>query len=158
MPKVPSRNTEITFHQPIFDGESQIFKMKERGESYQFMMWLPKEKKHYRRSLRTTDYDIALEKAKKLTKELMANGLSEQLVFSISVEKLIEQYIVYRENAIDSATGITHKRWLTLASQLKYLALTCGANTKLSDLKRDQLYEYSALRNKIKKCAILMMN
>jgi len=121
-------------------------------------MWIKEEDKDYQKSLRTTDYDIALEKAKKLTKELMANGLSEQLVFSISVEKLIEQYIVYRENAIDSATGITHKRWLTLASQLKYLALTCGADTNFSDLKRDQLYEYSALRNKIKKCAILMMN
>jgi len=154
MPRVAGQSTTLTFHESLYDGESHLQKMEQSGDVYQFRMFIKEEGKHYRKSLKTKDYDIAIEKAKKLTRELMANGLTDTLVFSISVEELIEQYIAYRENDIDVATGITRKRWLTLKSQLKYFALICGANTKLSDLKRDQMYEYSVLRNKLKKCAM----
>ena len=142
----------LTFHQSIYDGEASIYKTKERGDNYQFRMWIKEEKKHYQKSLRTDDYDIALEKAKLLTKDLMAHGMSDKRVFSISVEELIEQYLDYRKNDIDKETGITRKRWMTLSSQLKYFSLICGARTKLSDLNIDDLFEYSVLRNNIKNC------
>ena len=153
MPRVAGQSTTLTFHESLYDGESHLQKMEQSGDVYQFRMFIKEEGKHYRKSLKTKDYDIAIEKAKKLTRELMANGLTDTLVFSISVEELIEQYIAYRENDIDVATGITRKRWLTLASKLKYLALTCGADTNLSDLKRDQLYKYSVLRKDFGKSA-----
>ena len=149
------RTHKYSFYQSLYDGESFIYKLKEKhGEIFQFRMWIQSEGKDYRRSLRTKDYDIAFLKGKKLTKELMASGMTEQLVFSISVRELIEQYIAYRENDIDVATGITRKRWLTLSSQLKWFAFIVGEDTKLSDLKRDQLYEYSQLRNNARKCAM----
>ena len=74
-------------------------------------MFIKDENKHYRRSLKTKDYDIALSTAKKLTKELMAHGISDKKVFSISVKQLIEQYIDYREHDINDETGISLKRW-----------------------------------------------
>ena len=153
MAKTAGSGQSLTFHQSIFDGEASIYKTKERGNNYQFRMFIKDENKHYRKSLRTDDYDIAEEKAKKLTKDLMAHGMSDKRVFSISVEELIEQYLDYRKNDIDKETGITRKRWMTLSSQLKYFRLICGAETKLSDLNVEQLYEYSVLRNNIKTCA-----
>lgn len=154
MRKESTGKFKITFHQPLYDGESHIFKLKGNGDVYQFRMWIKEEGKDYRRSLRTTDYDIALDKAKKLTRQMMANGLSEQKIFSITISELIDQYLAYRENEIDVATGITRKRWLTLSSQLKYFPILCGGeDTRLSDLKRDQLYEYIQMRNKVKVCA-----
>ena len=153
MAKTLGSGKHITFHQSIFDGEASIYKTKERGNNYQFRMFIKDENKHYRKSLRTDDYDIAVEKAKKLTKDLMAHGMSDKRVFSIRVEELIEQYLDYRKNDIDKETGITRKRWMTLSSQLKHFSLICGAETKLSDLNVEQLYEYSVLRNKIKTCA-----
>ena len=143
----------ITFHQSLFDGEAHLYKLTQSGDVYQFRMFIKDENKHYRKSLRTKDYDIALDKAKHLTKDLMAHGMSDKRVFSISVEELIEQYLDYRKNDIDKETGITRKRWMTLSSQLKHFSLICGAETKLSDLNVEQLYEYSVLRNKIKTCA-----
>ena len=144
----------ITFHQSLFDGEAHLYKITQSGEVYQFRMFIKDENKHYRRSLRTKDYDIALQKAKQLTKDLMAHGLSDKKVFSISIKQLIEQYIDYRENDIDDETGISLKRWKSIKSQLKHFAILCGEDTKLSNLNKNDLYEYSSMRNKVKKVAV----
>ncbi len=153
MARVAGSGNTLTFHQSIFDGEAHIIKLKQSGDVYQLRMWIKDENKHYRKSLRTDDYDIAVEKAKKLTKDLMAHGMSDKRVFSISVEELIEKYLDYRKNDIDKETGITRKRWMTLSSQLKHFSRICGVKTKLSDLNVDDLYEYSVLRNDIKNCS-----
>jgi|TARA_B110000438_G_scaffold247159_1_gene249159 integrase len=148
------RKNKHTFQQSLYDGESHIYKVKKSGDVYQFRMWIAAEGKHYRKSLRTKNYDEAFEKAKTLTKEIMASGISDKLVFSISVQQLIDDYVAYREHDIDMVTGISRKRWQTIKSQLKYFAIICGANTSLSSLNKDDLYEYSSIRNKIKKGAV----
>ena len=117
-------------------------------------MWIKDEGKNYYKSLRTDDYDIALEKAKKLTKDLMAHGMSDKLVFSITIRQLIEEYVAYRKNDIDLLTGISLKRWQTIKSQLKYFPIICGENTQLSNLNKEDLYEYSVMRNEIKVGAV----
>ena len=50
---------------PIFD-EACIYK---RGEYWQFRMWLPKENKYARKSLRTRSEANALKEVKRLCKE-----------------------------------------------------------------------------------------
>ena len=149
-----NRKNKHTFQQTLYDGESHIYKVKKSGEVYQFRMWIKEEGKHYRKSLRTKDYDIALEKAKKLTKDLMAHGMSDKLVFSITIRQLIEEYVAYRKNDIDLVTGISLKRWQTIKSQLKYFPIICGENTQLSNLNKEDLYEYSVMRNEIKVGAV----
>ena len=153
MAKTLGSGKHITFHQSIFDGEASIYKTKERGNNYQFRMFIKDENKHYRKSLRTDDYDIAEEKAKKLTKDLMAHGMSEKRVFSITIRQLIEKYVAYRENDIDLLTGISLMRWQIIKSQLKYLPILLGENTTLSTIDRGDLFEYSAMRNKVKRAA-----
>ncbi len=144
------RKNKHTFQQSLYDGESYLYKVKKSGEVFQFRMWIKDEGKHYRKSLRTKDYDIALEKAKKLTKDLMAHGMSEKRVFSITIKELIEKYVAYRKNDIDLLTGISLKRWQTIKSQVRYLPILLGENTQLSNLDRGVLFEYAAMRNKIK--------
>jgi integrase len=148
------RKNNHTFQQALYDGESHIYKVKKSGDVFQFRMWVAAEDKHYRKSLRTKDYDTAVEKAKSLTKEIMASGISDKLVFSISVQQLVDDYVAYRENDIDMITGISLKRWQTIKSQLKHFIKIVGKNTTLAALNKDDLYEYSAMRNKIKSAAV----
>ena len=54
---------------PIFD-EACIYK---RGEYWQFRMWLPKENKYARKSLRTRSEATAIEKGKAAYLEIYAN-------------------------------------------------------------------------------------
>ena len=50
--------------------------MYKRGEYWQMRMWLGKEKKYARFSLRTRNRDTAIDKAKKYYHELMAQQLA----------------------------------------------------------------------------------
>ena len=63
-----SRKNNHTFQQSLYDGESHIYKVKKSGDVFQFRMWVAAEDKHYRKSLRTKDYDTAVEKGKSLTR------------------------------------------------------------------------------------------
>jgi integrase len=51
-------------------------------------------------------------------------------------------------------TGISLKRWRTIKCQLNYFPIICGENTQLSTLNKEDLYEYSVLRNEIKVGAV----
>ncbi len=62
----------------IYD-EAVVYK---RGEYWQMRMWLGKEKKYARFSLRTRNRDTAIDKAKKYYHELMAQQLAGKTYFS----------------------------------------------------------------------------
>jgi hypothetical protein len=61
---------------PIFD-EACIYK---RGEYWQFRMWLPKENKYARKSLRTRSEATAIEKGKAAYLEIYANLQTRQIL------------------------------------------------------------------------------
>ena len=63
---------------PIYD-EAVVM---QRGEYWQMRMWLTKEKKYARFSLKTRNRDTAIDKAKKYYHELMAQQLAGKTYFS----------------------------------------------------------------------------
>ena len=78
--KQPLNDNEI----PIYD-EALIY---QRGEYWQMRMWLTKERKYARFSLRTRNRDTAIDKAKKHYHELMAQQLSGKTYFSMTTKQL----------------------------------------------------------------------
>jgi hypothetical protein len=68
---------------PIFD-EACIYK---RGEYWQFRMWLPKENKYARKSLRTRSEATAIEKGKAAYLEIYANLQQGKTYFSITTQQ-----------------------------------------------------------------------
>jgi hypothetical protein len=79
--KQPLNDNEI----PIYD-EALIY---QRGEYWQMRMWLTKERKYARFSLRTRNRDTAIDKAKKHYHELMAQQLSGKTYFSMTTKQAI---------------------------------------------------------------------
>ena len=77
--KQPSNVNEIA----IYD-EALIY---QRGEYWQMRMWLAKEKKYARFSLRTRNRDTAIDKAKKHYHELMAQQLAGKTYFSMTTKQ-----------------------------------------------------------------------
>ena len=69
---------------PIFD-EACIYK---RGEYWQFRMWLPKENKYARKSLRTRSEATAIEKGKAAYLEIYANLHQGKTYFSIIAKEV----------------------------------------------------------------------
>ena len=135
----------------ILDGTAHIYRNTRSGDIWQFRFYVPDENKHYRKSLKTKDFNEAMSKAKDWALELITNIKSGKTIHSITLRELIDLFLEYRKQEICIKTGITHKRWLTIKWQLKWFRKIVGDDTKVSELNKDTVYEYANSRNALKK-------
>ena len=114
----------------IYD-EAVVYK---RGEYWQMRMWLGKEKKYARFSLRTRNRDTAIDKAKKYYHELMAQQLAGKTYFSKTTKQGVEEYLKQRALDVEAelivkgryGTIKTHlEHWLDFIGRLHNAILTC---------------------------------
>lgn len=130
---------------PIFD-EAVIYK---RGDYWQMRMWLAKEHKYARFSLKTRNKSTAIDKAKLHYHELMAGQLSGQPYFSITTRMGVDKYLEHRKK--DVLNGyIVNGRFKTIETHLKNWLTFIGKDTKLKELERTDCEDYYAARNKQK--------
>ena len=134
-------------HYDILDGDAKVYKRHD-SKYWHFRMWLPKENKYYKKSLRTKDKETALSEGRNLALTLMTEEKLGKKRFGITYEKLVELYLEHREQDIDKQTGITKGRHKTIRSQLKYSVNILGAKTRMGALDNEALYDYSLLRKK----------
>lgn len=132
----------------ILDGLAQIFRVKQSGDVYQFRMYVKDEQKHYRKSLKTSDLDTALIRGRELGMELSTNVKQGKRVFGQSIEEAVELYLDDRKTDVDSGL-IVKGRWSAISTQLKHFVEIVGRRTKVSELDRGSLFEYSRQRKAI---------
>ena len=130
----------------IYD-EAVIYK---RGDYWQMRMWLRKEKKYARFSLRTRNRDTAIDKAKKQYHELMAMELSGRTFFSLTTKQGVELYLVQRRKDV-TAGIIVEGRLKTIATHLQHWLKFIGKDTKLKELSRTDCENYFHERHQTKK-------
>ncbi len=114
---------------PIFDNAY----IHQRGDYWQLHMWLEREGKYARKSLRTRSQSTAVERAKRLYMEISAHQLSGKTYFSLTVKQGIAQYLAAREQDVELGL-ITRDRYITLRSQLKHWQEFIGRETRLKEL------------------------
>jgi integrase len=130
----------------IYD-EAVVYK---RGEYWQMRMWLGKEKKYARFSLRTRNRDTAIDKAKKKYHELMAQQLAGKTYFSKTTKQGVEEYL--KQRALDvEAELIVKGRYGTIKTHLEHWLDFIGRDTKLKELERTDCENYLHSRTKTKK-------
>lgn len=129
----------------IFD-DAVIYK---RGEYWQFRMWLTKERKYARFSLKTRSRSTAEDKAKLHYHELMAGALAGKTYFSKTTKIGVESYLEEREKEI--GTHIVIGRHRTLRTHLEHWLDVIGRDTKLKELQRTDCENYFLERTKGKK-------
>ena len=121
-----------------------------RGEYWQMRMWLGKEKKYARFSLRTRNRDTAIDKAKKYYHELMAQQLAGKTYFSKTTKQGVEEYL--KQRALDvEAELIVKGRYGTIKTHLEHWLEFIGRDTKLKELERTDCENYLHSRTKTKK-------
>lgn len=130
----------------IFD-EAVIYK---RGEYWQMRMWLAKEKKYARFSLKTRNRSTAIDKAKLHYHELKAGELAGKRYFSLTTKAGVELYLARREKDVDPSNkrGITKGRYNTIKTHLEHWLDFIHRDTKLKELERTDCDEYALQRNK----------
>jgi site-specific recombinase XerD len=132
---------------PIYD-DAVIFM---RGEFWQFRMWLAKEHKYARFSLKTRNKTIAVEKAKLHYHELKTLEIAGKTYYSKTIKQGVELYLAQRQKEVDSGVGIKKGRWGTIRTHLNHFLDFIGRDTKLKELHRMDCENYYLSRNKMKK-------
>lgn len=133
--------------EPIFD-EAVIYK---RGEYWQMRMWLAKEGKYARFSLKTRNKSTAIDKAKLHYHELKAKELAGKTYFSITTKIGVERYLEQREKEVGQAAGIVAGRYRTIKTHLEHWLDFIGRDVKLKELERTDCENYFLERTKGKK-------
>lgn len=116
-----------------------------RGEVWHFRMWLTREQKYVRKSLQTTNADVATDRAKKLYLSLFAEQEAGKTYYSLTVEQGVERYLKNREGDV-AAKLIVPQRLVTIRSHLQHWQDFIGRTTKLRDLTKDSCEDYFAHR------------
>jgi integrase len=128
----------------IFE-EAEIYK---RGEYWQMRMWLAKEKKYARFSLKTRNKSTAIDKAKLHYHELKAKELAGKTYFSITTKMGVERYLEHRGKEIGKVGGIVAGRYGTIKTHLEHWLDFIGRDVKLKELACTDCEHYFLQRTK----------
>ena len=144
-----SKNKSNYAYHDILDGDACIYKRHDNGSSFwQFRMWVKSERRYYKKSLQTTDFNTAITYAREKAIELITDIKTGRKIYSITLQELVNLYLKHREKDIDNETGITRGRLKSIKSQLSYFLQMKGADTKVNTLDRKCMYDYALLRKK----------
>ena len=131
---------------PLYE-DALVYK---RGEYWQMRMWLAKEHKYARFSLKTRNRSTAIDKAKLHYHELMAGQLQGKSYFSITTRMGVEMYLEHRKKDVTNGY-IVSGRYNTIATHLNHWLTFIGKDVKLKELERTDCEDYFASRTKTKK-------
>lgn len=131
---------------PIYD-EAVIYR---RGDYWQMRMWLGKEKKYARFSLKTRNRDTAIDKAKKRYIDIKSDEQSGKTFYSLTTKQGVTLYLEQRKKDV-SAELITEGRWKTINTHLQHWLKFIGKDTKLKELSRTDCENYFNERRQTKK-------
>ncbi len=140
--KTKLKNGEIA----IFD-EAVIYK---RGEYWQFRMWLEKEHKYVRQSLKTQSESTAVDRAKKIYHQIHANAEQGRTYYSLTTAQGVEKYLASRSKDVE-AELIVKGRYSTIKTHLAHWLNFIKKDTKLKDLTRTDCENYFHSRTKTSK-------
>lgn len=129
----------------IYD-DAVIYK---RGEYWQFRMWLEKEGKYARFSLKTRSQSTAEANAKQQFHMLMSAQQQGKTYFSLTTKAGVEMFIAYKQKEV--GTGITRGRLTTIKTHLQHWLNFIKKDTKLKELARTDCEDYFLSRTKTNK-------
>lgn len=121
-----------------------------RGDYWQMRMWLSKEKKYARFSLKTRSESTAIDKAKDYYHELKSQEKSGKSYFSKTTKQGVEEYLQQRQKDVE-AELIVKGRFGTIKTHLEHWLNFIGRDTKLKELERTDCENYLHSRTKTKK-------
>jgi len=131
---------------PLFDNVV-LYK---RGEYWHMRMWLPKEHKYARFSLKTRNRSTAKDKAELHYHELKVMEHSGKTYFSKTTKMGVEMYLEERKKDVEAGI-IVKERFSVIRTQLNHWLNVIGRDIKLKELERTDLENYFYERTKTKK-------
>lgn len=139
--KVP-RMRDVT---DLLDGAVRIFRTTASGDVWQMRMYVPKEQKYVRKSLKTRDKEIASQRARDICFEVWGKVQSGQKVFSITTEQLRDRYLEYiKELVSDGQMSAGRER--NIKTFTRHYMNFLGRNETIQNIPERKFSEYRKFR------------
>lgn len=133
----------------IFGGKAFIFRTPASRDKYQFRIWIPEEKKYFRKSLKTSSKSEAIERAEALYIEIRSKIQTGQRFFGVEAALVVAEYVQAKKESAGRGE-ITRERVGTISSQLKHFLRFVGGKTIFSQIEPSKLVDYAAFRREHK--------
>jgi len=144
---MPSKKIKFNENEIAIFDDAVIYK---RGDYWQFRIWLPKERKYARFSLKTRNRSTAEDKAKLHYHELMALQMQGKSYFSLTTKDGVAMYLEQRKKDVEAGL-IVKGRYGTINTHLEHWLDFIKRDLKLKELERTDCENYFAERTKTKK-------
>lgn len=126
----------------ILGGKAIIFQ--NDFDVWQFRCWISEEKAYVRKSLKTKDRHLAVQKAEDLYMQLATRVRGGEKLFGAKIEEAIQPFLQFKKTQIgvgDKYT-IVKGRYDTIKSHLQHFVDYIGVKTKITDLDSNFLVKY----------------
>ena len=126
----------------ILGGKAIIFQ--NDFDVWQFRCWISEEKAYVRKSLKTKDRHLAVQKAEDLYMQLATRVRGGEKLFGAKIEEAIQPFLRFKKTQIgvgDKYT-IVKGRYDTIKSHLQHFVDYIGVKTKITDLDSNFLVKY----------------
>jgi integrase len=134
----------------LFDGRMRIYRTVKSGDVWQFRMYVKAEKRYVRESLRTTDKEIAKQRAEEKFFQYKARMDRDEKIFSITAKQLAEKYLAYETERHESGQ-IRLGRLANVRTHVKHYLRFVGEKTAIQNFGGKEFRNYRAFRQKQKK-------
>ncbi|MDB4844392.1 hypothetical protein OAH55_02460 [Hellea sp.] len=138
--------TDVEKIRTPFGGKGEIYKMPRSGDIYQCRMWLNAERRHLRKSLKTSNYTEAKLRAEELILETIQGVKQGKKFFGVTLQTIVDDYLEYRQKDVGVEGGITEGRLVTIRSQCRALLRVIPPTTRMSELSENTFYEWRQMR------------
>lgn len=126
---------------PILGGKCHIYRSPRSGDVWQYLQYVPTEKKYIRVSLKTIDRQFATELAEKKFANTLGRIHSGEKIFSLTAQEFVDRYLEYLQKRV--GIGSIRKSFFTnrryhLNLYLKFV----GSDTRILSIPAEKFRDF----------------
>jgi integrase len=148
--KVSKKAIRISDAFDLMDGEIRIYRTTHSGDVWQMRMYVADEKRYVRKSLKTRDKTLAIERAKKEFIFYQAKIQNGEKLFSITTQDLVNRYRLFEQERLDGQQ-ISEGRFSNIKTHTNRYLEFVTKSEKIQNISSKKFREYRTFRQSAKR-------
>jgi len=140
-----SKGNKFTDVRELYEGDVRIFRVAQSGKVWQVYIWIREEQKALKKSLRTKNTELAIEKAKEVYLDYQIKIRNKEPIFDRKAKELTDAFIEQQQKRCKQGS-ITKQFVGTLKARMNHYLRFVGENTKLTKINEDKFEDYRLFR------------
>lgn len=140
-----AKGNKILEERELYEGDVRIFRVAQSGKVWQVYIWITEEQKAIKKSLRTKNTELAIERAKEVYLDYQIKIRNNEPVFDRKAKELTDAFIEHQLKRYKQGS-ITKGFVDTLKTRMKHYLRFVGENTELTKIKEDAFEDYRLFR------------